>query len=128
MAAARALRELIAQFNRNKDTYRNPLFNETETRIQFLNPLFELLGCDVTNREGNAEAYKDVVHEDALKIAGQTKAPDYSFRVGGIRKFFLEAKKPSIGLKENAEAAYQLRRYAWSAKLPVSILSNFAEF
>jgi len=29
-----------------------------------------------------------------LKVGGATKAPDYSFRIGGTRKFFLEAKKP----------------------------------
>jgi hypothetical protein len=44
-----------------------------------------------------------------------------------VRKFFLEAKKPSISIKNNAEAAFQVRRYGWSAKLPVSLLSNFAE-
>nr|WP_080931882.1 N-6 DNA methylase [Methanosarcina mazei] len=71
---------------------------------------------------------KEVIHEDAIKVSGKTKAPDYSFRIGGIRKFFVEAKKPAINLKENPEPAYQLRRYAWSAKLPVSILTDFEEF
>ena len=69
-----------------------------------------------------------MIHEDAIKIGGQTKAPDYCFRIGGARKFFLEAKKPSVGLKKSPDPAYQLRRYAWSAMLPVSILTNFAEF
>ncbi|MEN8220584.1 MAG: type I restriction endonuclease [Pseudomonadota bacterium] len=54
--------------------------------------------------------------------------PDYSFRVGGVRKFFVEAKKPSINLKTDREPAYQLRRYGWNAKLSLSILTNFAEF
>ncbi|OGP59675.1 MAG: hypothetical protein A2V67_02665, partial [Deltaproteobacteria bacterium RBG_13_61_14] len=48
-------------------------------------------------------------------------------RVGGRRKFFLEAKKPSLDIKNNPEPAFQLRRYAWSAKLPLSILSDFEE-
>ena len=39
---------------------------------------------------------RDVIHEDAIKISGATKAPDYCFRFGGVRKFFLETKKPSI--------------------------------
>src|SRR5262249_40035013 len=73
-------------------------------------------------------AYKDVVHEDAIKIGRATKAPDYSFRIGGTRKFFLEAKKPSIDIKHDTHPAYQLRRYAWSAKLPLSILTDFEEF
>ncbi|MGB7575295.1 MAG: N-6 DNA methylase, partial [Thermodesulfobacteriota bacterium] len=73
------------------------------------------------------EQYKDVIHEDAIKIAGATKAPDYCFRVGGVRKFFLETKKPSIDIKSQTSPAYQLRRYAWSAKLPLSILTDFQE-
>ena len=67
------------------------------------------------------------VRNFALKIGRATKAPDYSFRIGGVRTFFLEAKKPSISVKENSEAAFQVRRYGWSAKLPLSLLTNFAE-
>ena len=63
-----------------------------------------------------------------MKIGGQTKAPDYSFRIAGHRKFFLEAKKPAVNIKENWEPAYQLRRYAWTAKLAVSLLTDFEEF
>jgi hypothetical protein len=82
----------------------------------------------VHNEAGYADAYKDVVHEDAIKVGGTTKAPDYCFRVGGTRKFFLEAKKPSVDIHGEPGPAYQLRRYAWSAKLPLSILTDFAEF
>jgi len=80
------------------------------------------------NSAGYAEPYKDVIHEDTIRIAGAIKAPDYCFRIGGTRKFFLEAKKPSVSIKNEPSAAYQLRRYAWSAKLPLSILSDFEEF
>jgi len=45
-----------------------------------------------------------------------------------VRKFFVEAKRPGVNLKEDGDAAYQLRRYAWSAKLPLSVLSDFEEF
>ena len=61
-------------------------------------------------------------------MGGATKAPDYAFRIGGTRKFFVEAKKPSVNLKDDISPAYQLRRYAWSAKLPLSILTDFEEF
>jgi len=82
----------------------------------------------VRNVQGYAEQYKDVIHEDAIKVGGATRAPDYCFRVGGVRKFFLEAKKPSVWVKGHVGPAYQLRRYAWSAKLPLSILTDFEEF
>jgi hypothetical protein len=88
---------------------------------------FETLGWDIANKEGRAEQYKGVIHEDAIKVAGVTKAPDYCFRIWGARKFFLETKKPSIDIKDQVSPAYQLRRYAWSAKLPFSILTNFEE-
>jgi hypothetical protein len=97
-------------------------------RREFLEPFFSALGWDVDNRQGYAEAYKDVVHEDSIKVGGDTKAPDYCFRIGGTRKFFVEAKKPSIYVKEEIPPAFQIRRYAWSAKLSLSILTDFEEF
>ncbi|MCX5802614.1 MAG: type I restriction endonuclease, partial [Proteobacteria bacterium] len=119
---------LIERFEQNKDAYKSSQYNETQLRREFLDPFLEALGWDVENKSGYAEVYKDVVHEDAIKIGGVTKAPDYSFRIGGTRKFFVEAKKPAIHIKEDIDSAFQLRRYAWSAKLPLSILTNFEEF
>jgi type I restriction-modification system DNA methylase subunit len=119
--------DLVERFERNIDAYHSPAYNETQLRREFIDPFFEALGWDVANKEGHAEQYKDVIHEDAIKVAGATKAPDYCFRIGGARKFFLETKKPSIDIKDQVSPAYQLRRYAWSAKLPLSILTNFEE-
>lgn len=76
----------------------------------------------------HAEAYKEVVHEDSLEVEGATKAPDYAFYIGGTRKFFVEAKKPSVKIETDIHLAFQLRRYAWSAKLPLGILTDFEEF
>ena len=122
------IEELVARFEQNIESYQNQSYNETLVRVEFINPLFEALGWDLTNKSGYAEAYKDVIHEDAIKMGGATKAPDYCFRIGGARKFFLEAKKPAVNIKDDVIPAYQLRRYAWSAKLPLSILTDFAEF
>ncbi len=127
MAAPDIVLELIERFDRNRSAYKSEQYNEARLRIEFLNPFFEALGWDVSNKQGYAEAYKDVIYEDAIKIGAATKAPDYCFRVGGTRKFFVEAKKPAINLKEAGEPAFQLRRYAWSAKLPLSILTDFEE-
>jgi len=128
MAAPSALMKLVDQFSEHRDTYMSEDFSETAARLQFIDPMFELLGWDVYNRQSYAEAYKEVIHEDSLKIGGSTKSPDYSFRIGGVRKFFVEAKKPSVRLKQDIAPAFQLRRYAWSAKLPLSILTDFEEF
>ena len=120
--------DLVQRFTQNRDSYTAHYYNETQLRREFLDPFFDALGWDVANRQGYAEAYKEVIHEDAVKVGTATKAPDYSFRIGGVRKFFVEAKKPSVSIKDDQSPAFQLRRYAWSAKLPLSILSNFKEF
>ncbi len=119
---------LIARFDANREAYQSGVYNETQLRREFIDPFFKVLGWDVDNEKGYAEAYKDVIHEDSIKVGGITKAPDYCFRVGGTRKFFIEAKKPSVNLKDDVSPAFQLRRYAWSAKLPLSILTDFEEF
>jgi Eco57I restriction-modification methylase len=122
------LEELIERFERNVESYSNQAYNETQVRREFIDPFFDALGWDVANKAGYAEAYKDVIHEDAIKMGGATKAPNYCFRIGGARKFFLEAKKPAVNIKDDVNPAYQLRRYSWSAKLPLSILTDIAEF
>src|SRR5690606_14452398 len=121
------VKRLIDRFARQADQVASVDYNETQLRIDFVNPLLRELGWDVDNTQGFAEQYREVVHEDRVKVGGATKAPDYSFRIGGVRKFFLEAKKPHVNIKRHWEPAYQLRRYAWSAKLPVSLLTDFEE-
>jgi len=120
--------DLVDRFARNREAYRAGQYNETQVRREFIDPLFKALGWDIDNEQGYAEAYKDVVHEDAIRIGGAVKAPDYCFRIGGTRKFFLEAKKPSVDIKGDPTPAFQLRRYAWSGKLPLSVLTDFEEF
>jgi len=128
MQAPKEIVELVARFSRGIEDYRRAEYNEAQVRIEFIDPFFEALGWDVRNVSGYAEQYKDVVHEATLRGAGEARSPDYSFRVGGVRKFFLEAKKPSVDLKEGVGPAYQVRRYAWTAELPLSVLTDFEEF
>lgn len=128
MSSPPEIRKLVDRFEAHCDTYLSGNHNETSLRRDFLDPFFKALGWDIDNSLDCAEAFRDVIHEDAIRIGGTTKAPDYSFRVGGRRMFFVEAKKPSISIKDEIAPAYQLRRYAWSANLPVSILSDFEEF
>ncbi|MEI0700086.1 N-6 DNA methylase [Brachyspira intermedia] len=114
-------------FKSNYSQYTNKNYNETETRRDFLDPFFEAFGWDVSNRAGKSQTYRDVIHEDKVKVGKETKAPDYAFRIGGNRVFFVEAKKPGVNLKEDSLPAFQLRRYGWSAKLGISFLTDFEE-
>ncbi len=121
--------ELIERFEDQYDSYSRSDYNEALTRQDFIDPFFESLGWDMSNKNGYAEAYREVIHEDKLKISGATKAPDYSFRLpGGKRLFFVEAKKPNVAVKDEIMPAYQIRRYGWSAKMPISIITDFQEF
>jgi hypothetical protein len=128
MPAPREILELVARFDLHLEDYRSGQYNETQVRREFIDPFFKALGWDMDNVQGFAEAYKDVIHEDQIRIAGATNAPDYCFCIGGTRKFFVEAKKPSVFIKEDISPAFQLRTYAWCAGLPLSILSDFEEF
>jgi hypothetical protein len=127
VSAPREILDLVARFEQQLDAYKSGQYNETQLRREFLDPFFTALGWDIDNKQGYAEAYKDVIHEDAIRMGSATKAPDYCFRIGGVRKFFLEAKKPSVDIKQDISPAHQLRSYGWSAKLPLNILSDFEE-
>ena len=125
----RQIQSLVTRFEEQHDSYRAADYNETLTRRDFIDPFFKALGWDIDNSQGYAEAYREVIHEDKLNVGGATKAPDYSFKLpGGKRLFFVEAKKPSVDIKNNIQPAYQIRRYGWSARLPVSIITDFEEF
>lgn len=122
------IKNLVARFKQNEKSYTSANYDESNTRTDFIDKFFEALNWDVRNDNGFAERFREVVREDKVVINGQTKAPDYSFRLGGQKIFFVEAKKPSVNIKDDIAPAYQLRRYAYTAKLPLSILTDFEEF
>jgi type I restriction-modification system DNA methylase subunit len=121
------LEEIIEMFDNHKDHIKST-YKEEQVRIQFINPMFDALGWDMDNTKRKvAPAYRDVIHEDRLNVLGKMKAPDYCFTIDGKKQFFLEAKKSSIDIKSDVLPSFQLRRYGWSAKLPISILTDFEE-
>lgn len=122
------IKELVERFKLNEKSYKNIAYDESNTRTDFIDKFFEALNWDVRNDEGLAERFRAVVREDKIKIDGQMKAPDYSFRIGETRMFFVEAKKPAVNIKNDIDPAFQVRRYAYTANLPVSILTDFEEF
>jgi predicted type IV restriction endonuclease len=95
MPAPKSIIDLVDRFHNNYEAFKAAKYNEAQVRQEFIDPMFRELGWDMDNKSGYAEQYKDVVHEDAIKIGAATEAPDYCFRIGGTRKFFLEAKRPS---------------------------------
>jgi type I restriction-modification system DNA methylase subunit len=128
MPAPDPILTLIERFEFHRQAYILGKYNETQLRREFVDKFFSALGWDVDNNKGFSEKYKEVMHEEPVRIRGTTLFFDYTFRIGGARKFIVETKKPSVRIKDAAEAALQLRRYAWNQKLPLSILTNFEEF
>jgi hypothetical protein len=132
MAGPAAVERLVARFREHEAALKAGAFKEAQVRLDFLDPLFEALGWDVRNQAGQPEDQRDVRVEGRLLVAGDgdgagLKAPDYGFYIGRERKFFVEAKKPAVNLREGLSPALQVRRYGWSARLPVSILTDFEE-
>ena len=127
-AAYKKISELVERFDEQFDSYKNAEYNETLTRRDFIDPFFKALGWDIDNEEGYAEAYREVIHEDKVKVGGATKAPDYSFRlVGGKRLFFVEAKKPSIAIKEEIQPAFQNLFFAESIPDKIKLFKIFSK-
>ncbi len=126
--AKKAIQKLVEKFENNVEYYKDK-YVEAQARIDFINLFFEALGWDIYNKQDLAESYREVIYEDKVILDdGKKKAPDYCFTKNGKKMFYVEAKKPGINIKEHVESAYQLRRYGWSAKLPICILTDFEEF
>jgi type I restriction-modification system DNA methylase subunit len=129
MKKKQELKKLVELFEYNIKQYKGRHYDEAKVRADFIDKFFLHLGWDMYNNKGYSEQYREVIREDRVEIKGRVKAPDYCFRLGGVeRKFFVEAKKPAVDIKHDVAPAFQLRRYAYTAKLPLSILTDFEEF
>jgi hypothetical protein len=119
---------LISNFRDHYDDYKNPAYNETMLRRDFLDKFIKILGWDVDNEQNHAETFREVVHEDRLRIGGSARAPDYCIQIGGNKQFYIEAKKPSVNIIDDIEPAFQVRSYGWTRGMPACLLTNFDEF
>ena len=121
------LKLLVDKYTNDSDYYRSKRYNETQLRTDFLDQFFSILGWDITNAKGKPTNEREVLVEEGLKekAGANTKKPDYTFRLYSDRKFFVEAKKPSVDVSLDHEPAKQVRRYGFTAKLKISVLSNF---
>ncbi|MCX6994075.1 MAG: N-6 DNA methylase [Kiritimatiellaeota bacterium] len=119
--------KLCQYFTSNRQSFLAPGVKEAHVRQSLIDPFFEALGWDVRNHSMTAPQYREVITEDSLDVEGQLKAPDYTFRIGTLPKFYVEAKKCGVNISADPAPAFQLRRYGFSAKLALSILTDFDE-
>jgi methylase of polypeptide subunit release factors len=140
---------LVERFTSNLSYYRSAEFDEFSTRDNFINPLLQALGWDVTDQEGlgpdrnvileqrlnspidigGTEAWDDQLTDEEIQERERAfrKYPDYAFRVRGQDQFYLEAKRPGIAIGGKVPA-FQIKTYAWTSNLPVSAITDFEEF
>jgi len=119
--------KLCRYFATNRQSFLAPGVKEAHVRQSLIDPFFEALGWDMRNAAMTAPQYREVITEDSLDVEGSRKAPDYTFRIGTLAKFYVEAKKCGVNISADPAPAYQLRRYGFSAKLALSILTDFDE-
>jgi type I restriction-modification system DNA methylase subunit len=123
------LKVLVTAFKKEYSIYKTPKYSEAQLRIDFLNPLLKTFGWDVDNEKTKSQFLRDVIQEESIEVEQDDsltkKNPDYTLRVQGTRKLFIEAKKVSIDLNRSNSPAFQTRRYGWNANLGISILTNF---
>jgi type I restriction-modification system DNA methylase subunit len=122
---------LVGKFEQDKHHYLAKGYPEAQVRIDFLNPFFAALGWDIENKTHKPPDKRDVVIEilptNEKRITSNLR-PDYSFRINGNTKFFVEAKAPSVAL-DDVNHILQAKDYAWNTQqVSFVILTDFEEF
>ncbi len=114
--AKEEVKKLVDKYNRIVESGSIKRYKEEDTKAEFIEPLFEALGWDVRNTENDDE----VVREEKIS-KGRV---DYSFRINGIPKFFLEAKalKENLG---NTQFVEQAVNYSWHKGCTWAVLTGF---
>ncbi|WP_203265155.1 Eco57I restriction-modification methylase domain-containing protein [Streptococcus uberis] len=120
------LEQLVRVFSDNLPYYldKKNNFNEQMTRQQFIDVFLKILGWDITNPRGLNFKEREIVAEEYSNSSTKDR-PDYTIRMNGMSKFFVEAKKVSVDIKNAHESAFQTRRYGWNAGHGISVLTNF---
>ncbi len=108
--AKEKIKKLVEKYERLSEVEKKR-YNEQQTKDHFIRPLFEALGWNFE---------EDVWPE--TDVSG--KRVDYAFKIGGITKFFIEAKKIPANLDEERWAE-QAINYSWHKSVPWVILTDF---
>ena len=120
------LNRLVNVFSENLPYYKNQKnnFNEQMTRQQYIDVFLRLLGWDISNSDGLSFKEREVVAEEYSTVNSKDR-PDYTIRMNGMSKFYVEAKKVSVDISLEEAPALQARRYGWNAGHDISLLTNF---
>ncbi|MBZ5552714.1 MAG: N-6 DNA methylase [Acidobacteriia bacterium] len=120
------MQKLITKFQADREYYLSSKYLEAQARVDFVTPFFKALGWDVENEAGALHHQREVIVE---RGEAETEGrPDYSFRIAGQTRFFVEAKAPCETLS-TPKHILQAKGYAWNTKqVSFVILTDFEEF
>jgi len=107
------IKQLVEKYESEKSKGKISQYTEAETKTGFIEPLFQALGWDTQNRD-----------EVGLETNVSGGRVDYSFKISGIIKFFVEAKALRADL-DNPQYAQQAINYAWHKGVVWTFLTDF---
>ena len=108
------IRALVDKYEKAKASGQIKKYSEEDTKKDFIQPLFEILGWNTSDRN-------EVSSEERIKSAGRV---DYGFYIDEHPKFFLEAKPLTADLNKE-EFAHQAIKYSWNKGVTWAILTDF---
>lgn len=122
------LKKLIEKYHEFRDNNMNEEMSEEATRV-WINDFLEIFGWDVHNlSQVVQEKIVSKQQKDMLeRIQSSHSKPDYALVNGKSVKTYLDAKKNTVDIFKSKEAAFQIRSYGWSARVPCAFLSNFEQ-
>lgn len=114
---------LIRDFKKAESQLKSVTLEKQILIQQYIKPFFHLLGW--------SENKKNTLHLtkiDPPTTPGKPNPPDFLLINKHKPLFFIDIKKPAFPIKEQKERAFQLRRYSFSANLPIAVSTDFEEF
>ena len=107
------IKQLVEKYESEKSSGKIKSYSEEETKRGFIEPLFEALGWDFSDK-------KEISMEESIS----SQRVDYGFYLNDRIKFYLEAKPLRADLHK-IEYADQAVRYSWNKGATWAVLTDF---
>jgi type I restriction-modification system DNA methylase subunit len=115
--AREKIKQLVEKFNRERAAGKISQYNESETKNGFIEPLLQALGWDTQDR--NEVGLEENISGDRV---------DYSLKLNGSPKIYIEAKPPRVKLT-GEEVVSQAITYGYNKRtVNWVLLTDFQEF
>jgi methylase of polypeptide subunit release factors len=112
--AKEKIKALVEKYELAEKAGKLKTYTEEETKKDFILPLFEALGWNVSNKE-------EVSAEETISASSRV---DHGFYIDGRAKFYLEAKKLDADIHKT-DYAKQAIRYSWNKGVTWAVLIDF---